>query len=141
MSTPVPTVFLCMPLTADAEHTVEQHIENAKLVACKVLELGGYPICPHTNTGWMFGQISESEELIVTEALQDLAVSCDIFFHPIIPGFTGNGTSKGCRAEEDARIERRWLHCCSHFDEKDTLVIGDFYHLKNCINMWKEAHQ
>jgi hypothetical protein len=55
----VPLVYVAGPFRARTPWEVEQNIRRAERVALEVARAGAMPICPHTNTRFFNGQLTD----------------------------------------------------------------------------------
>ncbi len=62
-------VYIAGPYTGKTAWDIEQNVRQAEEVALKVAEMGGAPLCPHTNTRFFFGTCTEEFWYAATMAL------------------------------------------------------------------------
>ena len=67
-------VFIAGPFRGKTAWDVERNIRRAEEVAMRVAELGAMPLCPHTNTRFFDGTLTDDFWL---EGTQDLLSRCD----------------------------------------------------------------
>ena len=67
-------IYIAGPFRGDTAWQVEQHIRHAETLAYYVARLGAMPLCPHTNTRFFHGELSEQFWL---EGTIELMSRCD----------------------------------------------------------------
>lgn len=90
---PIPTVFVSGPYRSDSPNGVHDNIEAARKVAVKYWQLGYAVLCPHTNSAYMDGAVSDIAFLDGTLVLASL---CDALV--MMPGWY---RSEGAKAEHE----------------------------------------
>jgi hypothetical protein len=100
-----PLVYICAPFTADTPWQIEQNVRVAEEMAFKVARLGGWPVCPHTNTRFFFGAVPTS---LAYAGTLEMMRRCDVVLvHKDWPNSTG------CCTEVNDAGERKIWRCFS----------------------------
>ncbi len=85
-------VYIAGPFRADTAWGIEQSVRQAEACALHVAEVGAMPLCPHTNTRFFHGLLTDEFWLVGT---LELLRRCDAIY--LCPGWE---RSSGARAEE-----------------------------------------
>lgn len=101
-------VYVAGPFRAANAWLVEQNIRRAEEVALAVAESGAMPLCPHTNTRFFNGTVTDEFWLAGT---LELLRRCDAII--MVPGWE---KSSGARAEL-AEAKRLGLDCYTSIQE------------------------
>jgi hypothetical protein len=83
--------FIAGPLSSFSYHGLWQNVQTAKNYVKLVAERGALPICPHANSGFMYGRLPEK---FWREGYLELLRRCDVAL--FIPGWEA---SEGCLGE------------------------------------------
>lgn len=70
-------VYVAGPFRAENSDAMREHIIRAKDAAKAVWMLGCVAVLPHTNHGWMWGQM---DELTAIEGCLSLVSRCDVLY-------------------------------------------------------------
>jgi len=62
-------VYIAGPFTGDTAWAIEQNIRKAEELALRVAQMGGAPLCPHTNTRFFHGTCTAEFWYAATMAL------------------------------------------------------------------------
>lgn len=95
-------VYIAGPFRASSAWLIEQNVRRAEQAAFDVASLGAMPMCPHTNTRFFHGTLSEQFWIDGTKAL---LLRCDAVY--LVEGWECSIGSLGERDE----AERRRLPC------------------------------
>jgi len=86
----VKIVYICGPFRAPTPWAVEQNVRRAEAIALEVAERGAMPLCPHTNTRFFNGLLSDQFWI---EGTAELLRRCDAIFR--LQGWFRSEGSKG----------------------------------------------
>lgn len=92
------TIFISGAYRGDTISEVHDNIERARQVAERYWRDGYAVLCPHTNSGYMDGVVSDQRFLAGT---LELAARCDAI--AMMPGWY---RSEGARAEHEQAMQR-----------------------------------
>ncbi len=84
-------VYICGPFRAKTTWGIERNTRRAEEAALVVAELGMMPLCPHTNTRFFHGLLTEKFWL---DGTAELLTRCNAMFR-----LHGWETSEGSRSE------------------------------------------
>jgi hypothetical protein len=70
----VKVIYICGPFTGPRAWDIEQNVRRAEERALEVAMLGASPLCPHTNTRFFHGTLSEEFWYAATA---ELLLRCD----------------------------------------------------------------
>ena len=52
-------IYIIGPYRAKTPNGIRDNIERARAEAVRILQSGDFPVCPHTNTGYMDGVVDD----------------------------------------------------------------------------------
>lgn len=74
MAKKMKVVFIAGPFRGSTAWAIELNARAAEIMALKVAEAGAMPFCPHTNTRFFHGQLSDQFWL---DGIQEMLRRCD----------------------------------------------------------------
>src|SRR5574340_251291 len=86
---PIPVVYVAGRFRGATPWDIEQNVRRAEEVALMVARAGAMPICPHANTRFFHGQLTDDFWLAGTLAL---LARCDAMV--LVPGWEGSAGTK-----------------------------------------------
>jgi hypothetical protein len=101
-------VFIAGPFRGADAWTVEQNVRVAEVAAYQVANLGAMPLCPHTNTRFFDGTLTDEFWL---EGTLELMRRCDVVL--MVGGWRESSGALGEREE----AKRLGLHVAYSIDE------------------------
>lgn len=113
-------IYIAGPFTADTWWKVQQNIRRAEEWAKRIAEMGGMPVCPHTNTGNFWGLLTPE---FWYEGTLKLMTVCDAVFF-----LRDYESSKGSMNEYHKAYE---LHIPRFFE------VGFAYYCDKDTNLYK----
>jgi|GEM_PF-1835611 len=103
-------IYLAGPYRADTAWQVHQNIQRAERVAARMLTNGLVPLCPHKNTAYMDGVVSDDT---IIDGCLALVTRCDALF--LMEGWQ---ESEGALKEKE-HAEKHGLPVFQHAHEVD----------------------
>jgi hypothetical protein len=78
-------VYIAGPFTGPTAWDVEENVRRAERVALEVACMGAMPVCPHTNTRFFHGQLTEE---FWNEGTMEILKRCDAVM--LVPGWSAS---------------------------------------------------